>query len=282
MRTVSAPSYDYYILSRDIQYTGEITYSGNCISVTFPSEKAPMRYKLYYWPTIQGRGEFIRLALEEAGASYIDVARRAESSGMGVPALLRLMDGNSPHPPFAPPFLKAGDIIVAQTAQILQFLGPRLDLIDDNETSRIWAHQVQLTISDLVTEVHDTHHPVASNLYYKDQKPEAKKRAADFIATRMPKFLGYFERVMQSNPMGDQFMIGAKLSYVDLSIFQIIEGLRYAFPKAMKNSEPDYPHLIDLHNRIARRPRIAKYVASARRIPFNKQGIFRHYKELDK
>lgn len=241
-----------------------------------------MRYELYYWPTIQGRGEFIRLALEEAGASYIDVARRAESSGMGVPALLRLMNNtNLPHPPFAPPFLKAGDLIVAQTANILLFLGPGLGLVGDDESSRIWAHQLQLTISDFVTEVHDTHHPVSGNLYYKDQKPEAKRRAADFIQTRLPKFLDYFEHVMECNPAGDQFMLGAELSYVDLSIFQIIEGLRFAFPNAMNKLEPDYPHLLDLHHRIALRPRIAHYLKSARRIPFNNQGIFRHYKELD-
>jgi glutathione S-transferase len=239
-----------------------------------------MSYELYYWPTIQGRGEFIRLALEEAGAKYIDVARRAESSGMGVRAMLRLMD-NSEYPPFAPPFLKAGDLVIAQTAHILQFLGPRLDLAGDDETSRIWAHQLQLTISDFVTEVHDSHHPISGNLYYKDQKPEAQIRAADFIQARLPKFLGYFERIMKSNPHGDQFMVGARLSYVDLAIFQIIEGLRYAFPRAMKKSESNYPHLLDLHHRVSVRPRIARYLKSARRVPFSKQGIFRHYKELD-
>jgi glutathione S-transferase len=241
-----------------------------------------MRYELYYWPTIQGRGEFIRLALEEAGADYIDVARRAESSGMGVPALMRLMNNNDlPHPPFAPPFLKAGDLIVAQTANILQFLGPQLGLVGIDESSRIWAHQLQLTIADFLTEVHDTHHPISGNLYYKDQKPEAKKRSLDFIQTRLPKFLDYFEHVMECNPEGDQFMVGTVLSYVDLSIFQIVEGLRFAFPNAMKNSEENYPRLFNLHQRVALRPRIARYLKSARRIPFNNQGIFRHYKELD-
>jgi glutathione S-transferase len=241
-----------------------------------------MPYELYYWPTIQGRGEFIRLALEEAGAKYIDIARRAESSGMGVPAMMRLMEGNAfSRPPFAPPFLKAGDLIIAQTANILQFLGPRLDLVSADESSRIWAHQLQLTISDFVTEVHDTHHPIAGGLYYKDQKPEAKKRAEDFILARLPKFLNYFERIMECNPLGDQFMVGAELSYVDLSIFQIIEGLRYAFPKAMKKAESNYPHLFNLQHSVSVRPRIARYLKSARRVPFNKQGIFRHYKELD-
>ncbi len=241
-----------------------------------------MRFELYYWPTIQGRGEYIRLALEQAGAKYIDVARRAESSGMGVRAMVGLMNNNElPYPPFAPPFLKVGDLIIAQTANILLFLGPQLGLIGLDESSRIWAHQLQLTISDFVTEVHDTHHPIAGGLYYKDQKPEAKRRAADFIETRLPKFLGYFERVIACNPFGDQFMIGAELSYVDLSIFQTIEGLRYAFPNAMKKTESSYPLLLDLHRRVALQPRISRYLKSTRRIPFSKQGIFRHYNELD-
>jgi glutathione S-transferase len=241
-----------------------------------------MRFELYYWPTIQGRGEYVRLALEQGGVKYIDVARRAESSGMGVQAMLDLMNNNeSPRPPFAPPFLKAGELIIAQTANILLFLGPQLDLAGADESSRIWTHQLQLTISDFVTEVHDTHHPIAGGLYYKDQKSEAKRRAADFIAARLPKFLGYFERIVDSNPLGNQFMIGTALSYVDLSIFQTIEGLRYAFPKAMKRTASNYPLLLDLHYRVALQPRVARYLKSKRRIPFNKQGIFRHYPELD-
>lgn len=236
--------------------------------------------ELYYWPGIQGRGEFVRLALEEAGAKYIDVARRSEKSGMGVPALLRLMESEaSGRLPFAPPFLKCGDVVVGQTANILLFLGPRLGLAPQDEAGRLWTHQLQLTIADLITEVHDTHHPIASGLYYKDQKLEAKRRAADFTGARMPKFLDYFERVMRCNPSGGQYAVGAALTYVDLSLFQVVEGLRYAFPRAMREAE--YPLLLDLRNRVARRPRIKRYLASARRLPFNKQGIFRHYKELD-
>lgn len=239
-------------------------------------------YELYYWPTIQGRGEFVRLALEEAGAKYIDVARRSEKSGMGVPAMLRLMNSEEPgRPPYAPPFLKAGDLVVAQTAAILQFLGPRLGLVPDDEAGRLWVHQLQLTLADMLVEIHDTHHPIAGGLYYKDQKAEAKRRAADFLATRLPKFLGYFEQVLQTNPAGGQYLAGDALSYADLSLFQIIEGLRYAFPKAMKKEEGNHPLLLDLHGRIRQRPRIKRYLVSARRLAFNKQGIFRHYKELD-
>ncbi|HSY29893.1 MAG TPA: glutathione S-transferase family protein [Burkholderiaceae bacterium] len=241
-----------------------------------------MRYELYYWPGIQGRGEFIRLALEEAGADYIDVARRAESSGKGVPAMLRLMnDDTVTHPSLAPPFLKDGDVIVGQTANILLYLSPKLKLVPDDEALRLWAHQLQLTVSDLINEVHDTHHPIANSLYYKDQKSEAKRRAADFIANRLPKFLGYFERILARNSDGDQYMVGTALTYVDLSMFQVIDGLRYAFPRAMQQAEPDCPLLAALHQRVQNRPRIARYLASARRLPFNKEGIFRHYKELD-
>lgn len=242
-------------------------------------------YELYYWPEIQGRGEFIRLALEEARADYIDVARRAESSGYGVAAMLRFMnDTDTPHAafaPLAPPFLKHGKQIIAQTANILLYLGPKLNLVPKDEASRLWAHQLQLTISDFLVEIHDTHHPVASGLYYKDQKTEAKRRTVDFLANRMSKYLLYFERILASNPKGSEFIVGNAISYVDLSLFQIIAGLRYAFPRAMAKQEEDIPELVALHDRIRKRPNIARYLKSARRIPFNQYGIFRHYKELD-
>jgi glutathione S-transferase len=237
-----------------------------------------MRYELYYWPSIQGRGEFIRLALEEAGADYVDVARR--SGNRGVAAMMKFIEGKrAPHPPYAPPFLKAGKTVIAQVANILLFLGPRLDLAPRDEAGRLWAHQLQLTISDLVVEIHDTHHPIASSLYYEEQRPVARRRTKYFRRDRVPKFLGYFERVLQAN--GGRFTVGRRLSYVDLSLFQIIEGLRYAFPKHMKRFEKKVSGLVALHDRVAERPRIKAYLASERRIAFNEWGIFRHYKELD-
>lgn len=240
-----------------------------------------MRYELYYWPEIQGRGEFVRLALEEAGAAYVDVARRSARTG-GVPALLRLMDGaRIAHPPFAPPYLRAGKLLIGQTANILLFLGQRHGLAPKAEAGKLWAHQLQLTIADLVAEVHDTHHPIASSLYYEDQKPEARRRAADFRRTRMPKFLRYFETVLARNPAGPRFLVGARLTYPDLSLFQVVEGLRYAFPNAMRRLERKVPRVTALHDRVARRPRLAAYLASPRRIPFNESGIFRRYPELD-
>jgi glutathione S-transferase len=245
-------------------------------------KKDSMRYELYYWPSIQGRGEFIRLALEEADADYIDVARKPDQHGKGLPALMHYLEDDSiAYPPFAPPYLKAGEQIIAQTANILLFLGERLNLAPKEESGRLWAHQLQLTIADFVTEVHDTHHPIASSLYYKDQKPEALRRAENFTSERIPKFLDYFEAILARNPDGAEYMVGNTLSYVDLSMFQMIAGLRYAFPRTMKRIESDYPGLMELHDRVATRPRIARYLASDRRLPFNQQGIFRHYKELD-
>ena len=241
-----------------------------------------MRYQLYYWPTIQGRGEFVRLALEAAGAAYDDVVRLPAARGGGVTAMMKLMQGAAPPPPFAPPFLKAGDELIAQTANILAWLGPRLKLAPTDETGRRWAHQLQLTVADFVGEIHDTHHPIANHLYYEDQKREAKKCAAAFIAYRLPKYLGYFEHVLQRNPAGSRHMIGASLTYVDLSMFQLVAGLRYAFPRAMARALPTYPHLTALHAAVAKRPRVARYLASKRRIGFNQQGIFRHYAELDR
>ena len=237
-----------------------------------------MRYELYYWPSIQGRGEFIRLALEEAGADYVDVARRPGKRG--VSAMMKLMENRRlTCSPYAPPFVKAGKIIVAQTANVLLFLGPRLKLAPGDEGGRLWAHQLQLTISDLVDEIHDTHHPVSSWLYFEEQRPAARRRSKDFWRYRVPKFLSYFERVLNKN--GGRFTIGRRLTYFDLSLFQIVEGLRYAFPKRMKRFERKIPGLIALHDRIAKRPRIASYLTSPRRIPFSQWGIYRYFKELD-
>jgi glutathione S-transferase len=237
-----------------------------------------MPYELFYWPSIQGRGEFVRLALEEAGADYIDVARRRG----GEEAMMRLMRGDdSERPSFAPPFLRDGEVVVGQTANILFYLGRRLGLAPRDEAGRLWAHQLQLTIADFVDEAHDTHHPIAGSLYYDQQKEEARRRAADFNGARMAKYLGYFERVLERNPKGERWLVGARLTYPDLSLFQIVAGLRYAFPRALARLEGDCRRVIAVHDRVAARPHIAAYLASPRRIPFNQQGIFRHYPELD-
>jgi glutathione S-transferase len=228
-----------------------------------------MRYELYYWPSIPGRGEFVRLALEDAGASYVDVARRPR----GMAAMMNVMQSEAvKRAPFAPPFLRAGELVIAQTANILLYLGPRLGLAPGNEAGRLWVHQLQLTIADWLVEAHDVHHPIGGGLYYEQQKREAKRRAAEFRKNRLPKFLGYFETVMPPDE---------KTHYAQLSLYQMIEGLRYAFPRAMKKLEPEFPGIAELHRRVAARPRLAKYLRSKRRLPFNRQGIFRHYPELD-
>jgi glutathione S-transferase len=238
-----------------------------------------MRYELYYQPAIQGRGEFVRLPLEDAGADYLDVAR---DPSFGRPGIMKFLEEPSlEHPPFAPPFLKAGKLLISQTANILQFLAPRLDLVPKSAASRIWANQLQLTIADWLYETGQTHHPIANVLYYEEQTSEAKKRAAQFTANRIPKFLGYFERILNLNVKGGDFIFGKKVSYVDLSLFQMIEGSRYAFPQTMARLEPQHPRLIALHDRVLERPRIAAYLSSPRRLPFNEQGIFRHYPELE-
>jgi glutathione S-transferase len=234
-----------------------------------------MRYELYYWPGIQGRGEYVRLALEEAGADYADVAR----SERGIGAMMTMMEAHSGTPPFAPPFLKAGKLVIGQTANILLYLGSRHGLAPKAEGPRLWLHQLQLTVADFFLEAHDTHHPLGPSLYYEDQRQPAKRRSEEFWKERVPKYLGYFERLLEGS--GGSYLTGRRLSYVDLSLFQIVEGLRYAFPKRMKVFEREIPGLLDLHSRVAARPNIRAYLESERRIPFNEDGIFRRYKELD-
>ena len=233
-----------------------------------------MRYELYYWPTIQGRGEYVRLALEDAGAQYVDVARIS-----GVAAMMKLMQEPHATAPFAAPFLKAGSLLIGQTANILLYLGSRHGLAPKAEAGRLWVHQLQLTIADLVLEIHDTHHPLGPSLYYEDQRAPARKRTEEFWKTRVPKYLGYFERILAGS--GGAYLTGRRICYVDLSLFQIVEGLRYAFPRRMKAFERRIPGLLALHDRVTERPNIKAYLSSERRIAFNEDGIFRRYKALD-
>jgi glutathione S-transferase len=239
-----------------------------------------MAYELHYWPGIQGRGEFVRLALEEAGADYVDVARLPANEGGGERALVERMEELAP-PPFAPPFLVSGSLVIAQTANILMFLGRHHDLAPRDEAGRLWVNQLQLTIADLVEEAHNVHHPIAGSLYYEDQKDAAKEASAHFRKERIPKFLGYFERILQGGGESGAGLAGEQLCYADLSLFQAVRGLEYAFPQAMDALKPKLGAVLALAERVERRPNIARYLASPRRIAFNRQGIFRHYPELD-
>jgi glutathione S-transferase len=234
-----------------------------------------MTYRLYYWTGIQGRGEFVRLALEDAGADYVDVARE---EGDGV--IYRFLKTVAT-PSFAPPYLVDGDVVVGQVALILHYLGPRLGLVPDDERLRLWVHQIELTITDVVAEAHDTHHPVDNSLYYEDQKPEALRRAKGFRERRIPRFLDWFETILERNPAGSTWLVGDRASYVDLSLFPLVEALNYAFPRAIARELPKHPLVTALCTRVPQRSRLAGYFASERRLPFSEDGVFRHYPELD-
>ncbi len=241
-----------------------------------------MAYELHYWPTIQGRGEFVRLALEAAGASYVDVARRAEDPQDGMTEMLRCMGRDTlPYPPFAPPFLKDDKLWVGQTAAILHHLAPALKLVARSEQTKAWTQQIHLTIADMVDEAHDTHHPIDSSLHYEEQKSEALRRAKGFCSLRMPKYMAWFQTILHNNPAGSRQLVAGKLSYADLSLFQWVEGLRYAFPKAAQSALAAAPLVVRLHDRVAALPKVAAYLKSDRRLPFNEQGLFRRYPELD-
>ena len=240
-----------------------------------------MAYKLFYWADLQGRGEFVRLALEQGGADYADVAR-GRGAGQGGAGLRTLMEDRAAvRPAFAVPVLQDGDVTVGQTAAILLYLAPRLGLTPESEADRLWAHQIQLTIADLVDEVHGTHHPVGTGLYYEEQRPEAARAAENFRRDRMPKYLRWFETILARNPAGREWLVGHRVSYVDLSAFQVVEGLRYAFPRAAAATLEQAPGVSALAGRVRGLPNIAAYLASKRRIPFNQDGIFRRYPELD-
>jgi glutathione S-transferase len=242
-----------------------------------------MIYELYYWPGVQGRGEFIRLALEDAGAPYVDVARLPEAQGGGARAIVKVLErGNIARPPFAPPILKAGRLLIAQTPNILMFLGGRLKLAPTDEAGKLWTQQLQLTISDFYLEVFSTHHPLGDGYAYEEQKSAAKRRTKDFLATRVPKFFHYFERVLERNRARGPWMVGARASYADLSMAHVLAGLKYAFPKASNKALRNRPRLRALHDAVYERPGIARYLASDRRLAFNNEDLIRHYPELDR
>ncbi len=240
-----------------------------------------MIYELHYWPGIQGRGEFVRLACEEAGAQYVDVALVPEDEGGGVGAMQRYLQGKDiERPPFAPPFLKAGRQLIGQTPNILLYLGGRLGLAPRDSAGRHWTDQLQLTLAGFSDEIHDLHHPLGPTLYYEDQKPEARRRTKEFLASRLPKYFGYFERVIERNSAGRGWMVGDNLTYVDLSMAQVAAGLRYAFPRSAAGALRGHPRIAQLHDRVFARPRIKRYVKSGRRLAFNNDDLFRRYPEL--
>lgn len=240
-------------------------------------------YRLYYWPQIQGRGEFVRLVLEDAGVSYVDVARLPESDGGGIKAMLDLLASREiGTPPFAPPVLQRGKLFIGQTAVICRYLATRHRLAPDSTECQWSAEHLALTMADFVQEIHDVHHPIAGSLYHEEQQEASLRRAEVFCSERLPKFLGYFERLLARNEKANgQWLVGADCTYVDLSLFQIVAGLKYAFPNLLQVRSSDHSHVMALHDRVAERPNMSAYLSSERRLPFNQEGIFRHYPELD-
>lgn len=237
-------------------------------------------YQLVYWPTLPGRGEYIRLLFEVTSTPYVELARRPSESGGGVATILHYMKGDAPGlPPLAPPILVHGEVVLAQVANICLYLAPRLGLVPDGERARVEANQLQLTIADLVAEAHDTHHPVAKAKYYEDQMPEARMYAQGFVTHRLGKFLGYFERVLSFRGTGH--LVGDALSYVDVSLAHTVDGLTFAFPRAMAQLADGLPQVHALRAKVNALPALVAYRASDRCLPFNSDGIFRRYPELD-
>ncbi len=234
-----------------------------------------MRYGLWYWPTIQGRGEFVRLPMEAAGIGYVDCARARGEEGL----IADMTRHAATRAPFAPPYLELDGMLIAQVANILMYLGERHQLAPSNMADRLWLNQLQLTIADLVAEVHDVHHPVDPAATYDEQQPEAARAAAQFRERRLPKFLAYFEAAAKANP--GEWLIDHRWTYADTSLFQMVEGLRYMFPRRMAAVEGAYPNLLHIHALVADLPGVRAYLRSDRRLPFSEQGLFRHYPALD-
>ncbi len=233
-----------------------------------------MAYELWYWPDIPGRGEFVRLAMEAMGLDYDDCARR-----LGAEALVADMAARRGRTPFAAPYLASEGLVVAQVPNILMFLGERHGIVPSGMRDRLWLNQIQLTVTDIVAEVHAVHHPIATGDYYEDQQAEAIRAATQFRDERLPKFLDWFEAAIRDTP-GD-WLIDHHWTYADTSLFQLVAGLRYMFPQRMATLEPDYPAIVRLHDAVATLPGVRAYLKSDRRLPFNEDGIFRHYPELD-
>ncbi|EJU05030.1 glutathione S-transferase C-terminal-like protein [Dacryopinax primogenitus] len=248
-------------------------------------------YILHYWGGIPGRGEYVRLAFEYAGVSYTDSNDSAK--------LLKTLRSTSPSH-FAPPMLELPNgKILSQTPAILNYLAPKLGLAgekgnllknaveDDDEREeaefeRSIVNQLVLTALDLCVEAHDSHHPIASSLYYEDQKQEALRRAEDFLKLRIPKYLAHFEETLRKNKVSHSHLVGKTTTTADLVLFHVVDGLLYAFPRRMGALDKGgkYKRVLKLHEKIMAEGGIKEYVESGRRRKFG-VGLFRHYPELD-
>jgi glutathione S-transferase len=228
--------------------------------------------QLWYWPDIPGRGEFIRLALEAAEVDYADMAREK-----GAKAMLDDMASRSGIAPLAPPYIVDGDLCIGQTAHILAVLADRHGFGAGDLPTDLQLIQLQLDVSDMVSEVHAVHHPISGALYYRDQMDAAYEAAQHFRGTRIPRYLDHFERALAEQ--GGPFVLGEQWTHVDTSLFQLLEGLDYMFPNRM--AELDYPRLALCREAVMEIEGIDAYLGSERRLAFSEDGLFRHYPELD-
>lgn len=262
-----------------------------------PTPKRPRTnptFELLYHPSVPGRGEFIRLALEAASIPYNDVANN-DKKGYSIvqaacsPKSTGDTDGNPPA--FAPPALRvpgAGKdgktLLIYQTPNILIYLGPHLGLAPEDEVERLWVNQNMLTALDLNNETHDTHHPIAVMQYYEDQKEEALKKSKNFRENRIPKYFSFFERVLKGNEETGKgkYLVSDMLTYADTTLWQVMDGLHFAFPKELEARSNDYPLLFGtFYPSIKEEKHLKEYLASDRRLPYS-MGVFRHYPELDR
>lgn len=254
--------------------------------VLSPDQESP--YELLYWPTVPGRGEHVRLAFEAANVPYNDISNDEDDIKLLLSHTSDKNYGDSINPPpFAPPLLRHGDLLISQTSNILLYLASKLDLVPSQEEDPngiYFINALALTALDgLSNEAHDTHHPIDISLYYEDQKEEAKRRATNYTRTRLPKFLGYFERVLSGEAIqGGKWLYGGRLTYADLVLFQTVDGVTHAFPKAVGKLKKggEYNKVFALVDQVRGLENIKSYLESGRRKPYG-QGIYRYYEELD-
>jgi glutathione S-transferase len=234
-------------------------------------------HRLYYWPNLQGRGEFVRLVLEAAGVPYEDVARVHPDGAREVMAFMTAdREGQLP---FAPPVLVVGEHVLAQMPVIVRYLGEAHGLAGTDPIANAHVQQLVLTWCDVVDEVHAVHHPVSTAWFYEQQRDEAIVAARLFRDERLVRWLQWGERTLQRH--GGDWLAGSRMTVADLAAFQVVTGLRHMFPVAMGRTRGRHPGLMALVDRVAAVPRVAAYLESDRRIPFNLDGIFRAYPELD-
>jgi glutathione S-transferase len=184
-------------------------------------------FELIYWPGDPGRAEHIRLALEYAGAKYIDTALSKDALTTVLAQISDDQLGDSLNPPcYAPPILRHGQLAINQTPNVLLYLGPKLGLvpgIDENPNNLFRVNALALSALDgLSNEVHNCHHPISTSLYYEEQKDESIRASTAWVTKRLPIFLAYFQKVLSGEASGQgPWLFGGKTSYADLVLYHV-------------------------------------------------------------